>query len=152
MAKFSYKMQNILNIKYKLEEQEKSNYSQARHRLTLEEEKLKKLNKRRQDYEDELKQLMNHNLQIQKIKACEDAVEIIKYQINIQKIAVIDAEKQLEEARIRLNEAMKERKIHEKLKEKAFDEFILEINAEETKEIDELVSFKYSTRTDGEDD
>ena len=39
---------------------------------------------------------------------------------------------------------MKDRKIHEKLKEKAFDEFKLELNDQEKKEIDELVSFNYN--------
>ena len=40
MAKFIYKMENILNIKYKLEEEAKNVYSAARAQLNLEEEKL----------------------------------------------------------------------------------------------------------------
>ena len=39
---------------------------------------------------------------------------------------------------------MKDRKVHEKLKEKAFDEFKLELNDQEKKEIDEVVSFNYN--------
>ena len=38
---------------------------------------------------------------------------------------------------------MKDRKTHEKLRENAFDEFLMELSAEEKKEIDELVSYKY---------
>ena len=34
--------------------------------------------------------------------------------------------------------------IHEKLKEKAFEEFMQEENEAEKKEIDELVSFRYN--------
>ena len=45
---------------------------------------------------------------------------------------------------------MQERKIHEKLKEKAFEEFLQELAIEERKELDELVSFKYHD-TDSED-
>lgn len=37
-----------------------------------------------------------------------------------------------------------ERKIYEKLREKAFEEFKQELNAQEKKEIDELVSFNYN--------
>ena len=49
----------------------------------------------------------------------------------------------MELARIQLTEAMKERKTHEKLREKAFEEFKSELLHEESKEVDELVSFKY---------
>ena len=41
------------------------------------------------------------------------------------------------------DEAMVERKTHEKLKEKAFEEFKQELLHEESKEIDELVSYTY---------
>jgi len=46
----------------------------------------------------------------------------------------------------KLTEAVQDRKIHEKLKEKAFDEFKLELNAQEVKEIDETVSFNYNNK------
>ena len=38
--------------------------------------------------------------------------------------------------------------IKEKLKEKAFEEFLHELNAQEMKEIDEVVSFNYNNRED----
>ena len=40
-------------------------------------------------------------------------------------------------------DVMQERKTHEKLKEYAFDDFVKEMNAEESKEIDELVSYNF---------
>ncbi len=46
----------------------------------------------------------------------------------------------------RLREAMAERKTHERLKEKAFEEYLAEQNAEEQKEIDELVSYRHGTK------
>lgn len=53
------------------------------------------------------------------------------------------AEKTLEMARIELNRVMVERKTHEKLRERAFEEFKQEIAQAESKEIDELVSYNY---------
>ena len=53
-----------------------------------------------------------------------------------------------EEAGEKLDNAMKERKTYEKLKENAFEEFKAEINAEEQKEINELVSFKFRSGSD----
>ena len=38
---------------------------------------------------------------------------------------------------------MKDRKTHEKLREKAFENFLIELSAQEKKEIDELVSYRY---------
>ena len=54
--------------------------------------------------------------------------------------------KELEQARQKLNTVMQERKMHEKLKEKKFDEFIVELNAQENKEVDELISYKYGSK------
>ena len=54
-----------------------------------------------------------------------------------------EKEKEVEVAREHLNEAMKERKTFEKLKEKAFEKFVAEENQKEQKEVDELVSYRY---------
>lgn len=152
MAKFIYKMQNILNIKYKLEEQAKSFYSEARAELDKQEKILENLTSRKLNYEVELKSNMCSILDLLTIRKLEDAIEMMKYKIRLQMICVEEARKNLEAARLRLNEAMIDRKTHEKLKENAFEEFKLEVNSEEKKEIDELTSFKYSHQTGSEDE
>ena len=53
---------------------------------------------------------------------------------------------ELEDARSRLEEAVKERKTHEKLKEKQFDEFVREENRSESKSIDELTTYTYGQK------
>ena len=58
----------------------------------------------------------------------------------------MENKERVEEVREKLNNAMLERKTQEKLREKAFDEFLLEIKAAEDKEVDELVSFKYGNK------
>lgn len=148
MAKFIYRMQNILAIKLKLEEQAKSVYSMAQVKLTEEEEKLEQLIQKKENYQRELVHKMTSKLNVKDIIHGEDAVEITKYAIQLQEISVKNAKMQVEAARIKLNEAMVERKIQEKLKENAFEEFKIEVNAEEKKEIDELVSYKYSKPKD----
>lgn len=152
MAKFIYKMENILNIKYKLEEEAKNVYGAARAMLNLEEEKLQNLYEKQSFYEDQLKQLCTSTLDILAIRKCEDAIEIMKYNIKLQIIAVNNAKMQLEKARIKLNEAMVDRKTHEKLKENAFESFKEEIKVQEKKEVDELVSFKFKKKSSSEDE
>lgn len=147
MAKFIYTMQNILDIKYKLEEQQKTEFSIARHKLTTEEKKLEDLNIKKQKYQQELKMQMKSLLNIPDIKWYEEAVETMKYKIKIQMLMVKRAENELEAARVKLTEIMVDRKTHEKLKENEFEEFKNELNSIESKEIDELVSFKYNNNT-----
>ena len=63
-----------------------------------------------------------------------------------QMMNVHAAEKNLEIARTELNRIMIERKTHEKLREKAFEEFKQELEHAESKEIDELVSYTYGQK------
>lgn len=148
MVKFVYQMENILRIKYKMEEQAKIAYGNARVKLTLEEEKLNSHKQKMIKYQEKIVFYMHPSLKLFEIKNCEAAIETMKIIIKQQQVAVKKAEQQLEAARLRLNAAIMERKIHEKLKEKAYENFKIEYEAEERKEIDELVSFKYNNSAD----
>lgn len=152
MAKFIYKMQNILNVKEKLEEQAKTVYGEARAKLNEEEEKLALLEKKKDIYEDKLRGKISQSLKINDIIKCEEAIDVLKISIDIQNEAVVEAEERLERARQQLNQAMIERKTHEKLRENAFETFKFELKSEEKKEVDELVSFKYNSDSNSEDD
>lgn len=144
MAKFVYRMQNILDIKYKLETQAKTAYAAASEALRQEELKLKLLYDDINTYEDRIRELSSSVLNVQELKWCTEAIEIKKLQIEEQKKEIIKAKRNLELARIKLNEVMVDRKTHEKLKEKAFEEFKKELEETEKKEVDELVSFKFN--------
>lgn len=146
MAKFFYRMQNILNIKLKLETQAKNEFAIANAKLREEEEKLTLLKSRQNGYEEELKQLYSANLKIREITETQQAIEIMKYQIKMQILQVRHAQKNVETARARLQNAMQERKTHEKLKEKEFEQFLLDEAASESKEIDELVSYRHGQK------
>ena len=152
MTKFVYKMESILQIKYKIEEQAKTAYGNAHAKLIEEEKKLEALISKKKNYETKLTNLMQEKLKVLDIRQCENDIEIIKYYIKLQQVEVKKAEQQLEAARIRLNNAMVERKTHENLKEKAFEAFLLEYEAEQRKEIDELVSFQYNNPTDDQEE
>ncbi len=147
-TKFVYKMENILSIKYKMEDQAKTAYGFAHMKLTEEEDKLLTLKNKKILYQERKKSLMLSRLKLLEIRKCEEAIEITKHFIEQQQIAVKKAEKQLESARLRLNAAMQDRKTHEKLKENALTNFFNEYEADQRKEIDELISFRYNNPTD----
>lgn len=139
-------MQNILNLKYKIEEQEKNNYSIVKQRLNDEEENLLTLRQRKEGYEDTLREAMTTSLRISHIKRLEEAIETMKHLITTQLQVVKKAQQAVDLAMAKLEFAVKERKMHELLREKALEEYKIELNQEEKKEIDELVSFQHSIK------
>ena len=146
MSKFIYRMQNILNIKYKLEDQAKTEFMLANQVLREEEEKLQTLEIRKKGYEDAVRNLLQNQLQVDRIKENQEAIVRMDEFIRAQIIKVEEAARQVEIKAAKLTELMQERKAQEKLKEKAFEAFLQEENAKESKEIDELVSFTYGRK------
>jgi len=146
MAKFIYKMQNVLNVKEKMEEQAKMEFAQATIRLNEELTKLERLKEKRTFYEREGVRLRESILEPLLLKENEAAIEYVKEEIKEQHRNIKRAEEALEKARLKLQEYMMERKTHEKLKENAFEIFKQDINKEESKEVDELTSYVYGKR------
>lgn len=146
MAKFRYRMQSILEIKKKLEEQAKNEFAAARAALNEEEDKLEQLKKRKEAYEDEGRALRENTLNIMDIIENREALLRMDEFIADQQLNVKRAQDRMEEVRLALQTAMQESKTQEKLREKAFEQFVKEENARESKEIDELVSYTYGRK------
>lgn len=147
MAKFIYRMQSILEIKLKMEDQARTEFATAKMHLDEEEERLQYLKDRKTGYEQRGRELRKDGLKVFEILENKEAIDRMEEFILLQMENVRIAERQLDEARQRLQEAMQESKTHEKLREKAFDEFIHEENAREAKEVDELTSYTHSRRS-----
>lgn len=146
MAKFFYRMQNILDIKYKLEEQAKQEYMAVRVRLNEAQAELEHLEQRKAAYMSIYRQLVSQKLDVLEIEECKNAIILMDEYIFNQNQVVQRIERELEIAAQKMNVAMQERKIHEKLKENQFEEFLQELNQEEMKEIDQLVSYQYNIK------
>ncbi|MBQ6887484.1 MAG: flagellar export protein FliJ [Lachnospiraceae bacterium] len=146
MAKFIYRMQSILDIKVKLETQARMQFATAKHALNLEEEKLEQLYKRKEEYMEEARRSRSNVLSVKELRESKVAIQTMDDFIVTQTEQVERAARVVEAARERLEEVMKERKTHEKLREKSFEEFKVELNHEESKEIDELTSYTYGQR------
>lgn len=151
MAKFIFKMENLLSIKYKLEDQAKAEYGMELIRLREEERKLELLIAKKDAYQARLKDALYDDLDLREIKDLENCVEHAKYNINVQKFMLQQQQERVNRAREKLDDAMKERKTYEKLKEKAFEQFKIEIEAQERKEVDELVSFRFGAAKESEE-
>ena len=146
MARFRYRLQKVLNIKLKLEDQAKQEFSTARMLLIREEEKLEALYERKRGYEDRARELLSGVLDVQEIETNKNAILTMDGYIADQRMHVEKAQRRLEQAREHMTAAMQERKIQETLREKEFEAFLREENRAESKVIDELTSYTYGQR------
>ena len=146
MAKFIYKLQNVLNLKLKMEGQAKEALSAARMALDEEEEKLQALKDRKRGYEEHARELLNGTLNMLEIESNQNAITVMDGLIAAQALQVQKAEQNLERARVEMTVAMQERKTQEILRERAFEEFLQEENRAESKAIDELTSYTYGQK------
>lgn len=146
MAKFKYRLQNILNIKRKMEDQARQDFSTARMLLDEEEARLQALIARKAEYEEEARALREGVLKIRELEENKNAILTLENFVSAQRVQVDKAARNLEKARIRMTEAMQERKTQERLREKAFEEFLMEENRAESKVIDELTSYTYGQK------
>ena len=148
MAKFIYKLQNVLNLKLKMEGQAKEAFSAARMALDEEEEKLQLLKDRKRGYEEHARELLRGTLNVRDIESNQNAITVMDSLIAAQYVQVDKANQNLENARQQMTVAMQERKTQEILRERAFEEFMREENRAESKAIDELTSYTYGQKTE----
>ena len=123
MAKFRYSLQNILNIKEKMETQAKQEFGTAQAALNVEIEHLERLKARRREYEEESGGLLQGKLDLRAIEENKEALLKMDSLVAAQCIRV------------------------DKAKENVFEAFLQEENHAESKAIDELTSYTYGQKS-----
>lgn len=146
MNRFQFRMENILSVREKLEEKRKQEYTDAFNKLQKEIE-LKQLliNKSNSIFSD-LRKKMLESISLKEIIISNNYVDFLKSKIIEQEQNVLAASKYAEKKRQELIEASKQKKMLEKLKEKYWLEYLNDINKEEQKSIDEIISFQSQNR------
>ena len=129
-----------------METQAKMEFGLAQAKLNEEEAKLENLRMRKRDYESKAQELLKDALKVREILDTQTAIKRMQEYMEEQIKQVQLAQEQVEEARQKLVEVMQERKTHERLKEKAFETFMQEERANESKEIDQLTSYTYGRK------
>ena len=146
MARFAYRMQTILNLRYNQEDQAKTAFGEAAAALAEQEDRLKHLKNRKSIYEQEGQELRKAPLlDVQGISENTYAVEQMDRLIAEQEGVVAEYETALERARLRLTQAIQDRRMQERLRERAYEEYLEEERQAEYKESDQRTSFVYST-------
>ncbi len=147
MSVFRFRMQSILDMKAKLEEQAKIEFAQAQQKLTEEQELLEQIIRRKEEYIAQGIRLRNKNIDVQEILDNKSAIEYTQNLEKEQRLAVNVAQKAVDAATKRMMDARAQTRTYEKLKEHAFEEFLQEENRAESKEIDQLNSYRSARNT-----
>ncbi len=151
MAVYKFKMQGILDIKEKLETQAKQDFANANLKLLEEEELLAGIVKRKEEYLEEGRKLRLSSIDPVEIEKNKLAVEVLEDERVKQEREVNLARNNVEVQRKKMMDARTETRIYEKLKENDFDNFMSEEGKKESKEIDELNSFRFAEKNTKKD-
>ena len=144
MPRFQFRLQQYLGIKEQIEEQKELEYAKALRTVEEEKQKLAEFRKLKDESVENLRCSVAKSISPFEIRRYNNNIERLKQQIKTQEERVAAAEAFAEQKRQELIQAMKERKSLETLKDNAREEFLKEVDMAERKQVDELVSFKYS--------
>jgi flagellar FliJ protein len=149
MARFIFRLQSVLDLREKLEDQKELEYAQALRQVEEERAKERALQKQKADCLGNLAARLGGEGEASPIDPHEvarynDFIDVLKERITAQQKAVHAAEQFAEVKRKELVEAMRARKTIEKLRENALEEYTEEEKRGEQKQVDEVVSYKYS--------
>lgn len=149
MAKFSFRLQPVLNIKTQQEENLKNELGKAVQRLETEKLELARLegslNELISEFNEKTKKSTVH-----KLIEFNEYLSLLTSKIKLQKENVNCAAQNVDKVREELVTAVKERKILDKFKEKKLEEYNLEQKKLEQKTNDEVASYKLKESSSGD--
>lgn len=144
MARFIFPMEQLLNIKRKMEKQKQMEYAKALQGLSASQQRL-------QVSQAVCKEELHHYQEYirggkilpQEMKSFHESIQYYQQQVVEREKEVDKAKQMVEEAIHAVRMALQERKTYELLREKAYEVYLEEEKLQELKTVDEIVSFKY---------
>lgn len=149
MAKFTFRLEAVLNVKRQREENIKNELGKAMQKLETEKRKLARLENSMEEIISEFN-LKTKKTTVHKLIEFNEYLSLLKSNIRQQKETVNKAVLYVDKIREELVKAVKERKILEKLKEKKHEEYLTEQKKLEQKTNDEIVSYKHKEGSSGD--
>jgi len=143
---FSYRFENILDIKEKLENERKNQLGKAVQRLESAEKKLIQWIERKKQAEDDWNNQARDVQKVQYFQQATNSFEYLDRMIQQQKEEIAQREKEVTEARKNLMNAKKDTKIFEKIKEKDYESYRIVEQRKESELIDQIVTHKSSRK------
>lgn len=149
MKKFRFRYENILKMRLDAEDDIKTKLKKLNQELhQLENDKLVLENSYRV-YKHEVQQLLENGLKGYEVQRINSFQSYYRGKIEETELEIKHMERRIEDVKQDLMEAIKERKIMEKIKEKDFKIYLEAINAMEGKSTEEVVNFQNSRKSGG---
>ncbi len=141
MRRFKFRLQSVLNIKEKKLEDERLRLARIISELEAQKDVLLELNEKKEKLEKDLNaELENSILDIQNVLSAKNYISRLEGDIKTQFEIIKKTQMELQEQQIQVNNAYKEVKVLEKLKEKQYANFLFEYEQNQIKEIDDITS------------
>lgn len=143
MTKFNFRLSTYLNLKEKIEDQKKLEYGKSLNLLEAEKQKKEEMIINRSNSINSFKNSINKHISPSDLQVHNNYLSYLKIAIVKQDSVIEKAAEDAELKRQELVEAMKQRKMLDKLKERSLEAYIEESKRDENKITDEIVSYKY---------
>ena len=144
MKKYSFRLQPVLDIREKTLEDKRLEMAQVIQLLNEQQEGLERLISKQASYKDELESLsLEDDLNVFALANFKNYMVILQEQITQQEHNIENTKKALRVKQEAVNEALKDVKVLEKLKEKQSQKFYKDIEMKEANEIDDISTARY---------
>ncbi len=143
MQKFGFRLESVLKLKTQIEDNAKNNLARSTRELQNQKNRLEELEEIKELSMNKLTSEVDSGIPVYQIRNFNSFFGLMKNKITKQKVNVNNAQNDVDINREALVKAMQEKKILEKLKEKKYEEYLVEQNKAEQQLIDELNSYKF---------
>jgi flagellar protein FliJ len=143
---FVFPLQSVLNYRKNIEEKILNEFSEKKRELETEESRLNNMINERNNLIGELRKMQNKLLHIDDIAGLVSYVEQVRVKEMNQKQVIVRAAEQLESKRTQLLDAVKKKKVMEKLRERHAEEYESNERDLERKNSDEMAVLKFGRR------
>jgi flagellar FliJ protein len=140
LKRFRFRLEKILRYKNQIENRKKQILSERNNELNNEKASLDRLFERNNSYQARYGSLFRGKLNILGLMFSRRYLDKLYQDIGQQRQVVKKSEKKVNEAKLQLQAAMRDRKKYEKLKERKKLDYDYEAGREERKELDEIAS------------
>lgn len=144
LATYKFKFQKVLEYRQSLEDQKKNLFSLSMKKYLREKDELNDLYNSLKNCNNELYKLASNGTTIGELRDIYEEQIFYREGIKHKTNAVIKAEEEVKKNRQELVKAMQNRKTMERLKEIYYNEFQVDEQRKNEKNIEEIVSFKES--------
>lgn len=146
MRRFKFNLNTPLRIKQKIEQIREQQLIEARMALEREKQELLALKEKKNDIKQVMERELQQSLKAAELMLYESMMNTLNDRLKNQESRVKRATEKSKEAMELYLAARRERQVMEKLKEKRYAHYLVELNREEQKILDDIASLAYIRR------